>query len=39
MTCNTGTATPICPAAPGDELVATFDPLGRAVLTVAPRAG
>jgi 2-keto-4-pentenoate hydratase len=39
MTCNTGTATSICPAAPGDELVATFGPLGRATLAVAPLAG
>ncbi len=36
MTCNTGTATSICPAEPGDELVATFGPLGHATLAVAP---
>jgi 2-keto-4-pentenoate hydratase len=39
MTCNTGTATSICPVEPGDELVATFGPLGTATLVVAARAG
>jgi 2-keto-4-pentenoate hydratase len=39
MTCNTGTATSICPADPGDELVATFGPLGSTTLRVAPRTG
>ena len=37
MTCNTGTATSICPVEPGDEMVATFGPLGRATLEVARR--
>lgn len=39
MTCNTGTATSICPAEPGDVLVAAFGPLGSATLAVAPRTG
>jgi 2-keto-4-pentenoate hydratase len=39
MTCNTGTATSICPAEPGDELVATFGPLGRSTLVISPRSG
>jgi 2-keto-4-pentenoate hydratase len=34
MTCNTGTATAICPVERGDHLVATFGGLGDAVLTV-----
>ena len=38
MTCNTGTATSICPVEPGDVLVASFGPLGTTTLTVAPRA-
>ena len=37
MVCNTGTATPICPAEPGDELIAAFGPLGSTTLVVAPR--
>lgn len=36
MTCNTGTATSICPVGPGDELVASFGPLGDAVLRITP---